>query len=501
MASLDDKETLLKIGIAIDETQFQQKVASAIGEAEKMKEVRIPINVDGKDGIRVIRSYRDEMNNLIKTTQDFIMAKNGLVGAKNEKIVDVSTIKKAESAYDALIAKIQKYDAEVTKDNTNTKRTVASYDELKQSMELVSEGGIKAITYEGQNLYQREVQLKDANTGLIQTYTQLSTNGQNWTSTLTNIDKATVQNNTHIDALTSKIKSLDPTFNSLTGKGKTIVSDIGEETKGLKVLSATTSNVVHQGELLKKTTTEYGDSAKGTKKVIETYTDQHGKLVNVLKSTTERTRDLGVGLSNFKGTLIKVAQFKLMTDTLNLVTQSMSQAIDMTFELDSALTDFKKVSDLSGDSLTEYVGKLTELGEETARTTTEMIQASTVFKQAGYSDEDSAQLAQMATMLQNISDTEISAGEAGSFLISQIKAFDSEFADITSEGAKAQKVMDGLNEVSNNFAVSSSDLEQGLANVASTMASSGTTYEQTLGMLTAIVERTRNANKASRGLK
>jgi hypothetical protein len=329
----------------------------------------------------------------------------------------------------------------------------------------------------------------------------LSINGQNWTSTLTNIDKATVQNNTHIDALTSKIKSLDPTFNSLTGKGKTIVSDIGEATKGLKVLSTTTSNVVHQGELLKKTTTEYGDSAKGTKKVIETYTDQHGKLVNVLKSTTERTRDLGVGLSNFKGTLIKVAQFKLMTDTLNLVTQSMSQAIDMTFELDSALTDFKKVSDLSGDSLTEYVGKLTELGEETARTTTEMVQASTVFKQAGYSDEDSAQLAQMATMLQNISDTEISAGEAGSFLISQIKAFDSEFADITSEGAKAQKVMDGLNEVSNNFAVSSSDLEQGLANVASTMASSGTTYEQTLGMLTAIVERTRNANKASRGLK
>ena len=43
------------------------------------------------------------------------------------------------------------------------------------------------------------------------------------------------------------------------------------------------------------------------------------------------------------------------------------------------------------------------------------------------------------------------------------------------------KVMDSLIEVSNNYAVSSSDLESGLQNVSATMASGGNTMEQTIG--------------------
>lgn len=37
-------------------------------------------------------------------------------------------------------------------------------------------------------------------------------------------------------------------------------------------------------------------------------------------------------------------------------------------ELDSAITDFKKVSDLQGESLNNYVGNLTEAGKQVART-------------------------------------------------------------------------------------------------------------------------------------
>ena len=37
-------------------------------------------------------------------------------------------------------------------------------------------------------------------------------------------------------------------------------------------------------------------------------------------------------------------------------------------DFDDALTEFKKVSDLSGDSLNEYTQQLGELGESVART-------------------------------------------------------------------------------------------------------------------------------------
>lgn len=45
-----------------------------------------------------------------------------------------------------------------------------------------------------------------------------------------------------------------------------------------------------------------------------------------------------------------------------------SMMVDGVFELDEAITAFKKVSDLSGQSLDNYVEKLTEMGLEVGRT-------------------------------------------------------------------------------------------------------------------------------------
>ena len=42
--------------------------------------------------------------------------------------------------------------------------------------------------------------------------------------------------------------------------------------------------------------------------------------------------------------------------------------VDQVYELDSALTEFKKVSDLSGSALDDYVDKLNTMGSAVART-------------------------------------------------------------------------------------------------------------------------------------
>lgn len=55
------------------------------------------------------------------------------------------------------------------------------------------------------------------------------------------------------------------------------------------------------------------------------------------------------------------------------------------------------------------------------------------------------------------------------------------------------------NEVANAFSVSSADISSALGNMSAVMAQTGATFEESLGMLTAITEVTRNANKASRG--
>lgn len=45
-----------------------------------------------------------------------------------------------------------------------------------------------------------------------------------------------------------------------------------------------------------------------------------------------------------------------------------SSMVEQVYELDGALTEFKKVSDLSGDALDRYTDKLANMGQEVART-------------------------------------------------------------------------------------------------------------------------------------
>ena len=52
-----------------------------------------------------------------------------------------------------------------------------------------------------------------------------------------------------------------------------------------------------------------------------------------------------------------------------------------------------------------------------------MVAAATEFRKNSYGDEESANLARVASLLQNVADEEISAGDAASFLIAQMKSF------------------------------------------------------------------------------
>ena len=122
-----------------------------------------------------------------------------------------------------------------------------------------------------------------------------------------------------------------------------------------------------------------------------------------------------------------------------------------------------------------------------------MVEAATEFRKSGFSDEDAADLALVATMYQNVADESISAADSAGFIIAQMKAFNIEAEDAT-------HIIDAVNEVSNNYAVSSSDLANNLGKVSSALAVGGNSFEEVLGMMTAITEITRNSSTAARGL-
>lgn len=276
-----------------------------------------------------------------------------------------------------------------------------------------------------------------------------------------------------------------------------------------------TSQIKHDLELIsKKNTVKFNvDGSKQFTQETLKMRDAQGNLYNVMTKTSASGELLGrklttttkamksadvatLGLVKSGGELAnifkKVVEFGLVTDVIQLFSQVIGEAVSAVFELDEAVTEFKKVSDLSGDALDDYTEKLGKMGQEVARTRAEMVDAATTFRKSGYSDEESATLARVATMYQNVADEAISAGESADFIISQMKAFNIEAED-------AEHIIDAINEVSNNFAVSSTDLATNIGKASAALVVGDNTMEESLGLMTAIVEITRNGAKASRG--
>ena len=90
---------------------------------------------------------------------------------------------------------------------------------------------------------------------------------------------------------------------------------------------------------------------------------------NQLLQLTQGAQDASEQIRN---TATAVEESTLSYQEWNVVPNACIDTIksfaEQTFEMDSALTDFKKVSDLSGDSLDQYVNKLQDLGSTVART-------------------------------------------------------------------------------------------------------------------------------------
>ena len=156
--------------------------------------------------------------------------------------------------------------------------------------------------------------------------------------------------------------------------------------------------------------------------------------------------------------------------------------IDEVTELDSALVELKKVTDLEGESLKKFTKEAYEAGANVAKTGTEMVEAATSFAKAGYNKDQILQLGEVAAMYTNIADEAISSADAADFIIAQLKAFNLESDDLNKTLENSYHIIDAVNEVSNNFAVSSSDIATNLGKASSVMANAGNSMEQMIGL-------------------
>lgn len=190
-----------------------------------------------------------------------------------------------------------------------------------------------------------------------------------------------------------------------------------------------------------------------------------------------------------------------VTTVFYQVIHTIKDMISEVTDLDGALVELKKVTDLEGESLQKFTKEAYAAGANVAKTGTEMVEAATSFAKAGYNEDQILQLGEVAAMYTNIADEAISSADAADFIIAQLKAFNLESDDLNKTLENSYHIIDAVNEVSNNFAVSSSDIATNLGKASSVMANAGNSMEQMIGLMTAGTEVTRNASKVANGLK
>lgn len=286
---------------------------------------------------------------------------------------------------------------------------------------------------------------------------------------------------------------------SVSNIKKEIENKLSNEKIEIKIDS---KNLVQIKDLLNNIYLELGRIEKSGNFNKINQTSQNAKkglkeLNTEIENTEKKIKNANFATGNWAYSWSKAMQsfltYNTVTQFYNTVLNGIRDMINEVKELDDALVELQKVTDLEGDSLDRFTKKAYEAGREVAKTGTEMVEAATAFAKAGYKDE-ALELGKIAAMYTNIADEEINAASAADMIIAQMKAFNIE-AD------NAMHIIDAINEVSNNFAVSSADIANNLGKASAVVANAGNSMEQYIGMMTAITEVTRNASKAANGKK
>lgn len=212
------------------------------------------------------------------------------------------------------------------------------------------------------------------------------------------------------------------------------------------------------------------------------------KNVNEAVGATERLKQ------RFESTFGKVAYMFSLYQILNKTKQVIGEMTNNVRELDKAMVELRKVSNETQSTYERFFSGAKDTAVEIGTTMKDFINSTADFSRLGYNFVDAQELAKVATIYNNVGDDLSGIDEATSTIVSVMKAFDIEASD-------AITIVDRLNEVSNNFAVSSGDLGDGLARAASALKVSGNTIDEVIAMITGMTEITQNAGAAGLSLR
>jgi TP901 family phage tail tape measure protein len=218
--------------------------------------------------------------------------------------------------------------------------------------------------------------------------------------------------------------------------------------------------------------------ASRTIELIFSAIDQTSKVVSGISEGVAGLGDqidaVADPLANFTERLLKIEGAAIAVGAA-LVGLAIKGAVDF----QSALFDLRKVLDDADGDFRSFAGLAIEISNKYGESGTQVLEAATNFKQAGFTAAESFKLAEVA--IQALKITEFQGNEAALAFIQTLKGFDE-------PASEAARILDVLNEVSNVYAVDSKQLGDALARIAPIAKQTGFSIEEITAVLTPGIE-------------
>lgn len=176
---------------------------------------------------------------------------------------------------------------------------------------------------------------------------------------------------------------------------------------------------------------------------------------------------------------------------INDLIQYGRQGIETVRELNTALTEMRKVSNESLGTLKEYQSTTFDTANDVG-TTAKQIQDSTAdYMRLGESLQDAAESAKTANVLLNVSEFD-NIEDATKSLVSMGQAY---------KDLDKMSIVDRLNEIGNNYSISTDELASGLQKSAATLSLMGNTIDEAAALITTANSVIQDSDSVSAGLR
>lgn len=179
---------------------------------------------------------------------------------------------------------------------------------------------------------------------------------------------------------------------------------------------------------------------------------------------------------------------------INALQLGLQQLVVSVREVDAAMTELRKVTNLSDSGYDEFLTQASERAQQLGTSLSNVVSATADAAKLGYDLDEASSLADAISVYMNVGDNVESVDAASSSIISGMKAF-----NITAE--ESIGLVDRFNEVANRTSIDSGGIGEALQRSASALSAAGNTLDESIGLITAANDIQRNPMAVGTALK